>query len=243
MKKIGESSNLKVLVITGSSRGLGLDMANHYLENGWTVFGCSRGESTIDHEKYTHTSLDLSSENEVRSWIKSAYNINKKIDGLVCNAGLVQSALVMALTSGELFQSFLDTNISGVFYPVREATKYMTKNKSGRIILISSTMVAVKEPGTSIYSSTKAFSTQMLKVLAKEVASCNITCNIIAPAMMNTDSSRDLSIKEEWKQAMLDLQIFPRIIESDEICSASDFFLSEGARSITGQVVNLGVVD
>lgn len=239
-KKLEEN---KVMLITGSSRGLGYDLTNHYLNSGWLVFGCSRAEGTIEHENYFHSSLDISNEKEVRSWVKTSFNTHKKIDALICNAGLVQSALFMAVTPGNLFQSFLDSNISGVFYPAREVAKYMTRNRSGRIILISSTMVAMREPGTSIYSSTKAFATQMIKVLAKEVASCNITCNVIAPAMMSTDSSKELSNKEEWKQSMLDIQTIPRVIESNEICSTSDFFLSNGARSITGQIVNLGVVD
>lgn len=237
------NADSKVLVITGSSRGLGYAIATHYLSKGWLVFGCSRGEGTLNHSSYTHSSLNISDESEVRSWIKTVFNKSKKIDALVCNAGLVQSALFMAITPSDLFHSFIDSNISGVFYPTREVAKRMTRNRSGRIILISSTMVAAKEPGTAIYSSTKAFGTQMMKVLAKELSSCNITCNIIAPAMMNTESSQELSTKEEWKQNMLGIQTFPRVIESEEILAALDYLLSDGARSVTGQVINIGLVD
>jgi 3-oxoacyl-[acyl-carrier protein] reductase len=237
------NTDCKVLVITGSSRGLGYAIATHYLSNGWLVYGCSRGEGTITHSSYTHASLNISNESEVRSWIKTVFNKNKRIDALVCNAGLVQASLFMAITPGDLFNSFLDSNVSGVFYPTREVAKCMTRNRTGRIILISSTMVAAKQPGTAIYSSTKAFGTQMMKVLAKELSSCNVTCNIIAPAMMNTESSKELSTKEEWKQNMLGIQTFPRVIESEEILAALDYFLSNGARSVTGQVINIGLVD
>jgi 3-oxoacyl-[acyl-carrier protein] reductase len=233
----------KIFLITGTSRGLGRGLALHYLAKGHIVIGCSRGTSTIDSVNYIHSSLDLANENEVRSWINTVRKKFKKIDVLICNAGLVQSTLFLSLTSGQLLEDFLKTNIMGSFFPIREASKTMALQKYGRIIVISSTMVPLREKGTSIYSSTKSFLTQMTKVLANELASLNITCNVIAPAMMSTSSSEELAKNEDWFQNMLKLQTIPRIIEIEEVCHVSDFFVSDSARSITGQVIYLGLVD
>ncbi|MFZ4712616.1 MAG: SDR family NAD(P)-dependent oxidoreductase [Bacteriovoracaceae bacterium] len=237
------TNSKKVILITGTSRGLGKSLAQHYLSLGHFVFGCSRGESTIQSENYTHETLDLANEEAVRSWVSAARRKNKQIDVLICNAGLVQSTLFLSVTSGELLQKFLNSNILGAFFPIREASKYMALQKQGRIIVISSTMVPLHEKGTSIYSSTKSFLTQMTKVLANELAQSNVTCNIIAPGLMQTSSSEELAKNQEWQERMLGLQTIPRIIQDKEICHVADFYLSDLASAITGQVVYLGLVD
>jgi 3-oxoacyl-[acyl-carrier protein] reductase len=83
----------------------------------------------------------------------------------------------------------------------------------------------------------------MTKVLAREMAPRGTTCNIIAPAMMETEASAELSKSPTWKDDMLALQTFPRIIKMDEVCHAADFFVSDKAASITGQVIYIGLVD
>ena len=233
----------KVILITGTSRGLGRNLTLHYLEKGFAVFGCSRGKSTVESPRYQHTILDLADEFQVRSWVNQSRKKFGRIDVLICNAGLVQSTLFLSLTPTQLVDSFLKSNILGVFHPLREASKYMTQQNFGRILVISSTMVPLMEKGSSIYSSTKSFITQMTKVLAKELAPKNITCNIIAPGMMWTSSSEDLAKDSEWHKRMLELQTIPRIIEDKEVCHVADFYISEHASAITGQVVYLGLVD
>lgn len=233
----------KVILITGSSRGLGKSLALHYLDQGYIVVGCSRGASTINANSYEHSTFDLSNENEVRTWVNQARRKHKKIDVLICNAGLVQSTLLLSLTSGELLDSFLKSNILGSFFPIREVSKSMSTQKSGRIIVISSTMVPLREKGTSIYSSTKSFLTQMTKVLANELATLNITCNVIAPGMMWTSSSEELAKDADWHKRMLELQTIPRLITDREVAHVADFYISEHASAITGQVVYLGLVD
>ena len=233
----------RVVLITGTSRGLGKSLAAYYLKKGCFVAGCSRGESSLSETSYEHTSLDLADENQVRSWVNQTRKKHKKIDVLICNAGLVQSTLLLAVTSSELLDTFLKSNILGTFYPIREAAKYMAVQKHGRIVVISSTMGPLREKGTSIYSSTKSFLTQMTKVLAKEMAAQNVTCNVVAPGMMWTSSSEELAKDQDWHKRMLELQTIPRIIEDYEVCHAVDFFVSDEAKSITGQVVYLGLVD
>jgi 3-oxoacyl-[acyl-carrier protein] reductase len=235
--------DVPVVVITGSSRGLGKSLAEHFLKQEFRVAGCSRGGSTIDNPHYYHDSLDISEENEVRSWVRKLKKTLGRVDVLICNAALVNSALLLATTPGNVMESFLKTNIAGVFYPVKEISKLMMVKGQGRIITISSTMVALHEEGTSIYSATKSAVTEMIKILAKELAPRGVTCNIIAPAMMWTESSEELSKGGDWQKRMLDIQTIPRILKMEEICNVADFFISPLSSVITGQVIYIGVVD
>lgn len=230
-----------VVVVTGTSRGLGRSLAEFFLKNNCQVAGCSRSESSILNESYVHTILDLSDEMEVRSWIRNIRLKFKRIDVLICNAAMVQSALFLSLTPGDLMESFLKTNIAGVFYPLREVSKQMASQASGRIIVISSTTTAVHQEGTSVYSATKAAVTEMIKILAKEVAPRGVTCNIIAPAMMRTESSHGLAESAEWELEMLKKQTIGRIISQEEVCHVAEFLVSPLSSAITGQVIYIGL--
>jgi 3-oxoacyl-[acyl-carrier protein] reductase len=234
--------NPPVVVITGTSRGLGLTLAEYFLEKKYRVIGCSRTtEPVIVNEMYSHTILDLGDEKEVRSWVKSIRLQFGHVDVLICNASLVQSALFLSLTPGNLMESFLRNNIAGVFYVLREISKHMVSHGSGRIITISSTTTAVHQEGTSMYSATKSAVTEMIKILAKEVASRGVTCNVIAPAMMKTESSQDLAANTEWESAMLKKQTIERIISKEEVCHVADFLISPLSSAITGQVIYIGL--
>ncbi len=231
-----------IAVITGSSRGLGKHLAEHFLKRGFQVIGCSRGLKTINHDNYQHDSIDVGNESDVRTWV---FNIKKKfgrVDILICNAGLVRSTLLLSMTPLSEAENIIRTNYIGVFNVLREISKLMALSGSGRIITISSTMTLLHEEGTSVYSATKAAVTETTKVLAKELAPCGITCNVISPAMMWTQSSMALAENSDWKKRMLMKQVFPRLIEAEEVCHVADFFASPKSGSITGQVVHVGMV-
>jgi 3-oxoacyl-[acyl-carrier protein] reductase len=230
-----------VVIITGTSRGLGRSLAEHFLSKNNQVVGCSRSSATITNERYDHTNLDLSNEKEVRSWIRSVRLKFGRIDVLICNAAMVQSALFLAVTPGDLMESFLRNNISSVFYALREVSKQMISHGKGRIIAISSTTTAVHQEGTSIYSATKSAVTEMIKILAKEVSGRGVTCNVIAPAMMKTEASSDLAASDEWEQEMVKKQTIQRVITMDEMCHVADFLISPLSSAITGQVIYIGL--
>jgi len=233
----------QVCVISGTSKGLGRALAAHFLDNDYTVAGCSRGLSAIDHPSYHHSNLDVRNEDEVQQWARNIRRSLNGVDVLICNAGLARSSLLLSMTPGEVFEDFLRTNFASVFYTLREFSKIMIPRKGGRILTISSTMAALHQQGTASYSATKAAVTEMTKTLARELAPMNITCNVIAPAMMETEASDELAKSGDWKQQMLDKQTFPRVIDMAEVCHVTDFFVSPQAASITGQVVYIGLVD
>ena len=237
------NSKPKICLITGTSRGLGYALASHFLKRGDIVLGSSRGKPTIKHPNYFHEEIELQNEDKVKAWLRKIRKTHSAIDVLICNLGLARAAMLFSVTPTPVYNDFIETNVNSVFFIMREVSKMMLKNKAGRIITISSTMAAVHQEGTAIYSATKAAITEMAKVVAKELAPQGITCNIIAPAMMDTEASAELSKAKHWREKMLALQTFPRFIEIEEVCHAVDFFVSDSAKSISGQVLYLGLVD
>ena len=232
-----------VCVISGTSRGLGRGLAQRFLDKGHVVVGCSRGQSQIVHDNYFHSEVDLTDYKAVVTWAKQIRKQHGRVDVLICNAALVESALLLPATSTEQFEKFSALNFGTNYILLREFSKIMLLQKFGRILLISSTMAAVHHEGTSLYSATKAASTEMCKVLAKELAPQGITCNIIAPGMMETDASRALSKSENWVQEMFDLQTVKRPISTQEVGHVAEFLMSRESSALTGQVLYVGLVD
>lgn len=229
-----------VMVITGTSKGLGAGIAKYFLAQDYRVAGCSRGEATFEHENYFHTQVDVSDEKQVRDWVRALKKMFGRIDVLVSNAGTLNSFSHMSLTSGSMLQSFLNVNIAGTFYVCREISKIMLLQRAGSIITISSIMTQLHEQGTAAYSSSKSAITEMTKVLAKEIAPMNINCNIIAPSFMITDAT--VSFSKEWAASLLEKQTIKRPVTIEEVCNIVSFFSAPESRCITGQVIHMGLV-
>jgi 3-oxoacyl-[acyl-carrier protein] reductase len=229
-----------VMVITGTSKGVGNEVARYFLINGYSVAGCSRGESTIENDNYLHSQVDISDEKQVQSWVRTLKKKYGQVDVLVCNAGVLNSFSHLALTPGSLLTSFLDINIAGTFYVCREISKLMILQQGGSIITISSIMTLLHEPGTSVYSLSKSAITEMTKVLAREVAPMNINCNVIAPSFMVSDATN--SFDAEYASIMLEKQTIKRPVTAKELCNIISFFSAPESRCVTGQVINMGLV-
>lgn len=234
-----ESTN-RIMVITGTSKGIGRGMAEHYLAQGYTVFGCSRGPATIETETYHHQQLDIGDEKAVREWIRGVKRAAQRIDVLVCNAGVVESALQMTVTPGNLVDLYLRTNFAGTYFVCREVAKVMLLQRAGRIITVSSIMTHLHEPGTSLYTATKSGIESMTKVLARELAPVGITCNVVAPSMILTEAAQ--AFGDEWQKHMLEKQTLKREISVEEICNVVSFFAGPNSGCITGQVIHMGLV-
>lgn len=225
------------MLITGSSRGIGRAVAEYFAHNGHAVIGCSRSASDLEHPNYKHFLLDLTDESAVRSFVRSLKKEYGKIDILVANVGLVDSSLLFSATSGDLYQKFLSTNLTSAFYICRETSKLMIGQQYGRIITMSSIMVTLHQPGTSIYSATKAALTEMTKVMAREFAASGITCNVIAPCLVETESSNALS--NESRQLLLKQQTIQRPATIQELCHAITYLSAPECSYLTGQVIDI----
>lgn len=232
--------NSLVMIITGTSKGIGQGMAKHFLARGLSVAGCSRGDATIEHGNYFHSIVDISDESQVRSWVRSVKKRFSRIDILVCNAGHAPANLLMSMTPGTVLMDLLQVNIAGSYYVCREVSKEMLLQRSGRIITTSTMAVGLHEEGTSAYSASKSAIVEMTKIMAKELAPAGITCNVIAPSMLMTDAVTVLG--EEIIMRALNKLTIKRTVTIEEVCNVVSFFSSAESRCITGQVIHMGLV-
>lgn len=227
----------ETILITGTTQGLGRELAHAFLAKGKRVIGCGRRESTIEHPLYTHAIVDLTLEKEVQKWVRCLKSEWGSLDALVCNAGSVKSSLYLSVTSGELYQSFVQSNLDSCFYICREISKWMVTKRQGRIITISSIMTGMHEPGTAIYSATKAALIELTKVLAKELASTGVTCNSISPSMIDTETSK--SFGTEWRDRILAKQTIPLQLKAEDVAHVIEFLADKASWPITGQVIDM----
>lgn len=228
-----------VMVVTGTSRGIGRGIAEFFAKKEFQVVGCSRGPATLTHPCYSHDTVDLTQENQVRDWISSTRRRYGTIDILVASQGLVQSVLLMPVTSGKFLEEMFRINTFATYYLCREVSKIMLLNRRGHILTFSSIMVGLNEPGTSAYTASKAAVEAMTKVLANELAGQGISCNCIAPGMVLTEPV--LRMGEDWRRRMLDRQTVKRPLEISEICQVIDQVISSSTQMITGQVIRMGL--
>ena len=226
----------RVIVITGTSRGIGRFLVEYYLEKGMTVVGCSRAETDLEHDRYEHFSLDVSDEKAVSQLVAGVRKKYKRIDYLVNNAGIASRnpALLAPLS---VVERVFGTNVYGTFLFCREVGKTMARKKFGRIVNFTTGAVPLDLEGESIYASSKAAVESLTRVLAREFAGSGITCNAVGPALIRTDMTKDLP--PEKTQALLERQPIAEFGDFEDVANVIDFFLSDRSGKITGQKVYL----
>ena len=146
----------KVLIITGTSRGIGKELVKFFLKKNFTVFGCSRKKNRFKHKNYFHSEVDISNANQVKKWLNEIVNKKKKIDFLINNASLTPASFPVLLNNKDYAEEVMKTNFIGVINVMNEVSKIMIKKKFGRIVNISSMALALLQDGTSLYSSSKS---------------------------------------------------------------------------------------
>lgn len=231
-------SNPRIIAITGTSRGIGQGIADYFAKaGGWKVHGCSRGETPgLIHENYVHHKADMTDEASVRQWVRAIKAEDNRIDVLVCNVGVVKSALLVPVTPTSLFEEFYQSSFRATFFACREVSKTMMLQRGGRIINIGSTITLNHEPGAAAYAANKAAVIELTKVMAKELVQHGITCNVVSPSLVMTPPAEAMG--EQWKEHMLSLQTIKRPIQPAEIANVVEFFARPESACITGQVVS-----
>lgn len=229
-----------IFIITGTSRGVGRALAQHYLQNHQEVIGLSRSVSTIEHDHYRHHCVDIKSEEQVQDFFNA--NSEKLEDGrlvLINNAGIA-SMNHFILSTGTMAKEIMETNFIGPFFMMRAAARVMKKTGGGRIINISTVAVPLALAGESLYSASKSALEQFTRVTAKEVSSWGITVNNLGLGPFKSDLIKNIS--EKKIDAVLDQQSIRRWTEIQDITQVVDFFSSERSDFITGQTIYLGGV-
>lgn len=229
----------KVMVITGTRKGIGRELSEYYLNNGNIVIGCSRGISTIKHSNYRHFELDVSDEKSVIKMIRSIKKEFKRIDILLNNAGIASMNHFLT-TSFETVQNIFSTNFFGTFIFSREVSKVMMKQKFGRIVNYTTVASALRLDGEAIYAASKSAIENFTQTIAKEVAPYGITVNAIGPTPIETDLIK--AVPKNKIQELLDKQSIKRFGIFRDIKNVVNFFIDEESDFITGQVIYLGGV-
>ena len=231
---------MKTIVITGTRKGIGKEMAEHYLAEGWQVVGCSRGEGSIDHANYQHFALDVSDEDAVIAMARTIKASHGKVEALLNNAGIASMNHAL-LTPASTVNRILQTNVVGTFLFCREVSKLMRRTNNGRIINFTTVAHPLNLEGEAIYAASKAAVESLTRILARELAELKITVNAIGPTPIETDLIR--GVPQEKMDALLARQALSRMGEVRDVINAVDFYLREESDFITGQVLYLGGIN
>lgn len=228
-----------VTLITGTRKGIGKHLAQYYVRQGHTVFGCSRSPVEWSLPGYYHSTLDVGDYASVRAMVKDVKKQCGRIDHLINNAGIASMNHVL-MTPPETAKKLITTNFLGGFYFCQEVAKVMQKKKQGRIVNFSTVAVPLNLAGEALYASSKAAVVTLTQILSKELGPLGITVNAIGPTPIETDLIR--AIPKEKIQALLDQQAIPRLGTYEDVHNVIDFYFSETSRFITGQTLYLGGV-
>lgn len=225
------------MIVTGSRKGIGKYMAEYYLEKGFQVIGCSRGESDFEHPNYEYQQLDVADEKAVKKFVAGVAKKYGKIDYLINNAGIA-SMNHSFLTPLNVVEKIFRTNVFGSFLFMREVGKIMSKKKFGRMVNLTTFAVPFKLEGEAVYAASKAAVTVMSESMAREFADYGITINIVAPPAVQTDLIKN--VQKEKLDKLLQRQAIHRYGHAKDVCNTIDFFLRDESDLVTGQTVYLG---
>ncbi len=236
----------KNVVVTGGSRGIGRAIAIEFGKKGANVV-INYVSSDAEAEKVAEEikSLggnailvkgDVSSFEEGKKLIDETVKVFGTIDILINNAGITKDGLIMRMKE-EHFDKVIDINLKGVFNTCKSAVSHMLKQRSGKIINISSVVGVVGNAGQANYAASKAGVIGLTKSIAKEVGARGITVNAVAPGFIKSDMTDVLS--EKVKDGMLELIPLNRFGNVEDVARTVVFLASEGGDYITGQVINV----
>ena len=228
------------IVITGTSRGIGLSLVKRYIEQGHFIIGCSRSESEFKHINEQHYVIALTNEKEINNFALAVKKQYGKVDVLINNAGIASMNHFM-LTPLETAKKVMNTNFFAPFAVTRSFINALKKSNHPRIINFSTVAVPFNLDGELAYVASKAAVESMTKILAKELASFNITVNAIGPTPVKTFLTAN--VPPEKIQNLLDRQAIKRFGEFDDIGNVIDFYIKETSDFITGQIIYLGGVN
>lgn len=236
----------KIALVTGASRGIGKAVAKELAAKGAFVIVNYNGskeaaEQVVSEIKASGKDAvsyqcDVSQYADCERMVTELIKTYQKIDILVNNAGITRDNLLMKM-SEEDFDVVIDTNLKGTFHTMRFVSRAMLKQRSGRIINLSSVVGVTGNAGQTNYAASKAGVIGMTKTVARELASRGVTVNAIAPGFIETDMTGELSDRVK-EQAILQIPL-GKMGKPEDVAKLAGFLASDDAGYITGQVIHV----
>ena len=225
-----------MIIITGSSKGLGKAIAERFIEIGEDVIGISRSKENLN---FKSIQCDVSNYSSVKNTAKELKKLKKPIKAIINAAGV--ASMNMAVTTDEdTVQKIIQTNLVGTIYCCQLFAPLMLRQKKGCIINFSTIAVALALKGESVYAASKAGVEVFSKSFAREMSDFNIRVNCIAPGPIRTDLLKGIS--DAQIQKITSQQIIPKQFHKSDICDLVELLIDEKASSLSGQVLNIGGV-
>jgi len=231
------SERKRSILISGTRKGIGRELAEYYVLQGFDVIGCSRNETDMSLDGYRHYCLDVADEMLVKKMFSEIKKDSGHLDILINNAG-VASMNHFLLTPLSTVRKILDTNVAGTYLFCQESAKLMKNLQNGRIVNFSTVACPLTLDGEAIYAASKSAVEMLTRILAKEVADMGITVNAVGPTPIRTDLIRN--VPKEKIDRLLKKQANRRYGEIRDIVNVVDFFIRPESEFITGQVLYLG---
>ena len=230
-------SDREVVLITGSRKGIGRHLVEHFVRKGALVEGCSRELPDWELENYTHHQADVLDEIAIRAMFASIRRRHGRLDIAINNAGIasMNHSMLMPL---QTVDRIMDVNFRGTFLICRESAKLMQKRRYGRIVNLGSVAAPLRLAGEAIYAASKSAVVTFTQILAYEVGAYGITCNVVAPTPIETDLIR--SVPREKLDRLVDRLAVRRMGTYEDVTHVIDFFVHRSSSYVTGQVINLG---
>jgi 3-oxoacyl-[acyl-carrier protein] reductase len=232
----------KVAIVTGASRGIGRAIAIRLAQQGAIVAAAARGdhaagtvaEVVAAGGRAEAVSVDVSDAAAVEAMVAGVLGRHGRIDILVNNAGIARDQLMLRMKRDD-WDAVIATNLTAAFTTTQAVLKPMIKQRGGRIVCISSVVGQTGNAGQANYAASKAGLIGFAKAVAQEVASRNVTVNVVAPGMIETDMTRAIAEKAQadW-EAKIPLR---RLGTPADVAAAVCFLASDEAAYITGQVL------
>ena len=235
----------KVVLVTGASRGIGRAIAEALAAAGAAVVLGARDEAKLAEAvdaivsiggRASAVSLDVCHRESVDAALAAVLQRHGRIDGLVNNAGITRDNLLLRMKAEE-WEAVLSTNLTGVYHCTQAALRPMLKQRSGRIVNVTSVVGITGNAGQANYAASKAGVIGFTKSIAREVASRSITVNAVAPGFIDTEMTAAMTDKA--KEAVASSIPMGRVGKPEDVAGAALFLLSDAAAYVTGQVLGV----
>jgi 3-oxoacyl-[acyl-carrier protein] reductase len=225
-----------MILVTGASKGLGRALCVHFTATGRPVLGIAR--SAIEAE-FPSAACDVTNAQALRALAQDLKSQGQPISALINAAGVASMNLTVT-TPPETVEKIIQTNLTGTIYCCQQFAPHMIRAKAGRIINFSTIAVSLALEGEAVYVASKAGVEAFTRTFAREVSAFGITVNCIAPGPIETDLIK--GVPEDKLARVIDRQTIKRQFSPADVCTLADMLLSDGAASLTGQVLHLGGV-